>query len=399
MALRTGGGAPRATRRYRRAPTDEEEEDLDDSGAVTSESGTDPVPAPPPPPPPPAPAPVPPRARPAPTTRPPAVAAAAPKKKKTKEQQQQQQLITLAAAGGGTLVIAAAALLLALSRRRRKSNDDGGGKEAAAASAAAATTKPKPIALPKATPDFAAIAPGAFPGDDAKGQKGLARVVRERVAADNSCLFHAVGFCMHRSTGRAPFLRRVVAREVASDPHNRYTEAFLGMPNSDYCDWILQPQHWGGGIELAVLSAHYRREIAAWNVRTGACHVFGEEQGLQRRCMVVYDGSHYDALVIRPPAGWKNDAGGKSAGGETTIGEFNPRTRRGRLVAEAAARLVDAERKRLGLGPAAMAALMKAREEEDRGGAAKKKGGKKKKAVGENGAASAAVVAAGGATG
>lgn len=51
------------------------------------------------------------------------------------------------------------------------------------------------------------------------------------------------------------------------------------MANAEYCDWITNPGHWGGGIELAILAAHYRREIAAWNLETGACHVFGEEKG------------------------------------------------------------------------------------------------------------------------
>lgn len=51
------------------------------------------------------------------------------------------------------------------------------------------------------------------------------------------------------------------------------------MENAAYCAWITNPAHWGGGIELAILASHYRREIAAWNLATGACHVFGEDSG------------------------------------------------------------------------------------------------------------------------
>jgi ubiquitin thioesterase OTU1 len=51
------------------------------------------------------------------------------------------------------------------------------------------------------------------------------------------------------------------------------------MENAAYCNWITNPAHWGGGIELSILAAHYRREIAAWNLATGALHVFGEEEG------------------------------------------------------------------------------------------------------------------------
>ena len=58
-----------------------------------------------------------------------------------------------------------------------------------------------------------------------------------------------------------------------------YSTAFLGMTNSAYCSWITNPVNWGGGIELAILAAHYHREIAAWNIETGNSHVFGEEKG------------------------------------------------------------------------------------------------------------------------
>ena len=63
-------------------------------------------------------------------------------------------------------------------------------------------------------------------------------------------------------------------------PVQEYSAAFLGMENAAYCAWITNPAHWGGGIELAILASHYRREIAAWNLATGACHVFGEDSGV-----------------------------------------------------------------------------------------------------------------------
>mmetsp|Transcript_22735 Transcript_22735/g.40242 ORF Transcript_22735/g.40242 Transcript_22735/m.40242 type:complete len:127 (+) Transcript_22735:17-397(+) len=42
----------------------------------------------------------------------------------------------------------------------------------------------------------------------------------------------------------------------------------------------------------------YRVELAAWNVETCTCHVFGEDQKYSRRAQLVYNGTHYDALVI-----------------------------------------------------------------------------------------------------
>jgi ubiquitin thioesterase OTU1 len=107
---------------------------------------------------------------------------------------------------------------------------------------------------------------------------GSLAVVRRPIAADHSCLFNSVGYAMHHSKSRAPFLRRVVSNEVSGDP-DTWSAAFLGMPNAAYCAWINEPSNWGGGIELAILAAHYRREIAAWNIETGEPHVFGEESG------------------------------------------------------------------------------------------------------------------------
>ncbi|KAF8059422.1 OTU2 [Scenedesmus sp. PABB004] len=215
----------------------------------------------------------------------------------------------------------------------------------AAAAAAAALLAARRRGAPRA----AASAPGgakakATPGPNARLRPskacapladGSAVVALRPIAADNSCLFNAVGYCMHHATNRAPFLRQVVSREVSSDPQV-YSDAFLGMSNAAYCAWITNPAHWGGGIELAILAAHYRREIAAWNLETGACHVFGEEKGYAKRVMVMYTGTHYDALAV---------AAGPRAPPDDDVTEFNPRTRRGRAITAAAAALVKLHRK------------------------------------------------------
>lgn len=38
---------------------------------------------------------------------------------------------------------------------------------------------------------------------------------------------------------------QVIAATVASDP-TKYSEAFLGKPNEEYCAWILDSEKWGG---------------------------------------------------------------------------------------------------------------------------------------------------------
>ncbi|KAG0469592.1 hypothetical protein HPP92_016292 [Vanilla planifolia] len=124
-------------------------------------------------------------------------------------------------------------------------------------------------------------------------------VVRRVIPSDNSCLFNAVGYVMDHDKHRAQELRQVIAMTVASDPI-KYNEAFLGKPNEIYCAWILNPEKWGGAIELSILSEYYGREIAAYDIQTTRCDLYGQGKGYRERVMLIYDGLHYDALAISP---------------------------------------------------------------------------------------------------
>lgn len=42
---------------------------------------------------------------------------------------------------------------------------------------------------------------------------------------------------------------KVIAATVASDPE-KYSEAFLGKPNQEYCTWILDSEKWGGMLRF-----------------------------------------------------------------------------------------------------------------------------------------------------
>ncbi|THG12829.1 hypothetical protein TEA_016159 [Camellia sinensis var. sinensis] len=100
-------------------------------------------------------------------------------------------------------------------------------------------------------------------------------VIRRVIPSDNSCLFNAVGYVMDHDKNKAPELRQVTAATVASDP-TQYSEAFLGKPNEEYCTWILDPEKWGGAIELAILADYYGREIAAYDIQTLRCDLYGQ---------------------------------------------------------------------------------------------------------------------------
>ncbi|GLC47250.1 hypothetical protein PLESTF_000895500 [Pleodorina starrii] len=220
-------------------------------------------------------------------------------------------LLLAGAAGFTSLGLGLATLLLLRSRSRTKSRKSGSGGKGAAGPGPCAKLKPTSKCVPLAD--------------------GSGCVIRREIAADNSCLFNSVGYSMHKSRTRAPHLRTVVAQQVSSD-RTTYSEAFLGMTNAAYCNWIMQPYNWGGGIELSILAQAYGMEIAAWNIESCKQHVFGEESGYKRQAMVIYNGVHYDALAVcaGPRANPDDD--------ETT---FNPRTKRGKMIIAAARKLVE----------------------------------------------------------
>ncbi|CAA6671938.1 unnamed protein product [Spirodela intermedia] len=127
-------------------------------------------------------------------------------------------------------------------------------------------------------------------------------VVRRVIPSDNSCLFNAVGYVMEHNRHKASELRQVIAAAVASDSE-KYNEAFLGKPNGEYCEWILDSDKWGGAIELSILSEYYGREIAAYDIQTTRCDIYGQDMKHKERAMLIYDGIHYDALAFSPSDG------------------------------------------------------------------------------------------------
>lgn len=144
-------------------------------------------------------------------------------------------------------------------------------------------------------------------------------LVRRIIDSDNSCLFNSVGYAMHRSRALAPRLRVVIATAVQSSP-DEWSEAVLGKAPGAYCDWITRPSSWGGAIELSILSKHFGREIAAFDIQTERCDVYGQGDGYSERVLVVYDGLHYDTLAVA--AG----LGAPESGDTTVLPASGPRT-------------------------------------------------------------------------
>ncbi|KAJ2400311.1 ubiquitin-specific protease otu1 [Coemansia sp. RSA 2559] len=120
-------------------------------------------------------------------------------------------------------------------------------------------------------------------------------LVRRTVPSDNSCLFTSLSMCLGYPGLTPRMLRQVVCECIREDPE-RFNEAVLGMAVDQYCAWIQQPDNWGGGIEMAAISARYHVEVCSIDIKTLRIDRFGEGK-YARRVVVLYSGSHYDYIA------------------------------------------------------------------------------------------------------
>lgn len=123
------------------------------------------------------------------------------------------------------------------------------------------------------------------------------QMTKRVIPDDNSCLFKSVAYALeNRAMENANDMRELIAGIVLSDPET-WNQAILGMENEKYVEKIMQPNTWGGSIELSILAANYGCEIAAWDVSANRVNIFGQGCGYSKRIYVLYDGVHYDVLA------------------------------------------------------------------------------------------------------
>lgn len=164
-------------------------------------------------------------------------------------------------------------------------NGDAPGAASPSPTPASFTSTPKPVPTPSS--DYDSITSSG-------------KIVERVVPDDNSCLFRSVAGIVHNDSRFSPAsLRRICATAVASDAAF-YTTDVLQRSNSDYCAWIMRETSWGGEIELAILSAHFGVELAAWDLRSMVVHRYGEGR-YGTVGFLCFDGLHYNFMALDIP--------------------------------------------------------------------------------------------------
>ncbi|GFU11160.1 ubiquitin thioesterase OTU1 [Nephila pilipes] len=125
-------------------------------------------------------------------------------------------------------------------------------------------------------------------------------MLRHVVPANNSCLFTSIKYCLTGGSGNndSKEYRKIVANVIKNNPV-KYNEGFLEKPNKAYSAWIRDPNNWGGAIELSILSEHFEIEIVVIDILNLTVHRFGETDDYPERIFLIYNGFHYDPLVLK----------------------------------------------------------------------------------------------------
>jgi ubiquitin thioesterase OTU1 len=117
------------------------------------------------------------------------------------------------------------------------------------------------------------------------------------IQADNSCLFATISYLCTGSVNQAYSLRQHCIKVIRENP-DKFDEATLGSFNAEYCKWLSDPQHWGGYIEMDILSKHFNVEICVLYIEDGQI-VPVNSCGAKKRIYILYDNIHYDAVIFK----------------------------------------------------------------------------------------------------
>ena len=123
--------------------------------------------------------------------------------------------------------------------------------------------------------------------------------IQRFVNADNSCLFSSIAYLIDRDnfSESSGLIFRLAIVDYIKD-NNNIKDDFLGMNKDEYINKMENPDCWGGAIELKLFSDILEVQIASIDIQSGRVDIFGETKNYTRRIYVLYNGIHYDPLVM-----------------------------------------------------------------------------------------------------
>jgi ubiquitin thioesterase OTU1 len=125
--------------------------------------------------------------------------------------------------------------------------------------------------------------------------------IRE-IDSDNSCLFNSIGYLQDKksfNSNTAQNLRNIISIHIENNKE-KYNYSYLNMSNSDYQKFITNSHNWGGAIEIKILSEILQVEICTFDVENLQTLFFGEDENYNEIIFLIYNGIHYNALVLLP---------------------------------------------------------------------------------------------------
>jgi len=122
--------------------------------------------------------------------------------------------------------------------------------------------------------------------------------IRREVDADNSCLFSSIAYLLERHTFNNESSLKY--RQIIVDylVENKFEKTLLDQPKDQYIEYIINPVNWGGALEVKMFSEIFEKEIVCIDVKTGRCDTYGEDKYYDKRIFLLYNGIHYDPLVM-----------------------------------------------------------------------------------------------------
>ncbi len=128
---------------------------------------------------------------------------------------------------------------------------------------------------------------------------------RKVIDADNSCLFNSISFLRNghnnmNNIDMDPIMyRTMIGHTILSERGKIYRHWLEGKTQQEYARWIQDNEKWGGDVDMRILGDLLGLVIKAVNIQTGQIFSFGNQEGDPNVIFVLYDGIHYDAIVMK----------------------------------------------------------------------------------------------------